>query len=260
MDNLKSLLHRSTLGLCVVLLLLFSFENKAPAKSKATTKVEKWIVVYIKQHRQSYWGGKIREQGQYAQLCLAQKMAGCQPNSKQKYARHGVWRWWWSNGKLKAERNYRNGMLYGRSRAWYINGSLRIDETYRKGKLQGKRHLWFSKGGLKSSQFFKNGILDGKAQRWWWNGKRASSGKYLKGNKIGVWHSWYSNGTAKEVTTYANGIRHGLFTRWWFICRPGSCGSEKVLEGFWVRGKKKGRWRSWFINKDGDKEAEIITW
>lgn len=61
----------------------------------------------------------------------------------------GVKKWWWDNGKLRAECPYKNEKKHGIHRSWYSNGQIESESTYKDGKEYGVRKEWYESGDLK---------------------------------------------------------------------------------------------------------------
>ena len=41
--------------------------------------------------------------------------------------------WWYKNGQLRYEDNWKNGKLHGKDLGWYNNGQLRYEDNYKNG-------------------------------------------------------------------------------------------------------------------------------
>lgn len=50
------------------------------------------------------------------------------------------------NGIVLTEKNYKNGLLSGRSKEWYFNGRIHSKERYVQGRLHGKQYYWTENG------------------------------------------------------------------------------------------------------------------
>ena len=51
-----------------------------------------------------------------------------------KEVKHGLLRYWYNNGQLSSERNYKDGRFHGLRRHWYLNGRLKYKYYYWEGK------------------------------------------------------------------------------------------------------------------------------
>lgn len=201
-----------------------------------------WAVMFSEKYERKQDNGQAVVIGHIAQVCASQDGHHCTRGGKQTRTRHGEWKWFWTNGKLKAVRHFQLGQLHGVSKAWYPNGQLRWEEQYVGGKLEGERRVFFANGKPQAQENYKHGQLHGDFASWWWDGKPSAQGQYENGKQQGVWKTWYLTGHAKEQVTYNRGQQEGLFVQWWYVCRPSGCGSVKMLEGFYHKGEKKGRW------------------
>ena len=66
--------------------------------------------------------------------------------------------WYWSDGKLCYEFNYKNGKWNGKQYGWYPNGKLSHERNYKNGKEDGKQYGWYNNEKLCYEFNYKNGI------------------------------------------------------------------------------------------------------
>lgn len=192
--------------------------------------------------------------------------------------KHGVWKWWWSNGKLREVCSYRRGKKDGVCRRFYKDSALHYMETYRKGVLsgtweewrfgqswtygkyrRGKRHgKWTISGGDMSVRYatYRMGTLHGP---WRWEqsdggviNKRV--GFYRNGKMDGLWTRFGTCGDAaaenpdtyvmkESERRYRHGVLHGKFAEW--ECRKNPA-HRRVKEGAYRFGKKHGLFRRYY--------------
>jgi len=77
----------------------------------------------------------------------------------------GVMEFRWPDGRLEAEREYKDGMRSGRSRVWYPSGELRLDAEFAWDAYHGRVRSWHENGQMKADELFEYGILI-RAMRW----------------------------------------------------------------------------------------------
>ena len=72
----------------------------------------------------------------------------------------------YKNGRMKMERNYKEGVLSGLFRNWYKNGQLKIERNYSNNESVGLVKNWYKNGQLEAEinypfyrEWYKNGQL-----------------------------------------------------------------------------------------------------
>lgn len=190
--------------------------------------------------------------------------------------KHGVWKEFFPNGKLKKEYNYRHGVLDGLIKEYnqkgeivlanrYYNDSI-IDDNVDIEESVEIRRLYYDKYNAKDEPLIKftGAFKDGKAigvHRFFdEDGKVNSSKLYdiegnligsgvvdLEGNKKGEWSFYFSSGELRAKGRYANNRREGL---WKFYYKDGKV--EQI--GEYKRGKFDGSWKWYF--RDGSLARE----
>ena len=115
--------------------------------------------------------------------------------------RDGLFKRWWSNGKLQKEEMYTKGRPDGASRTWYKNGQLRAVINWKMGWFHGKWSDWDEEGFLIREEHYKNDHTHGYI-RSWFGGTEQLYGEayYEKGQQVGPQRYWHFNGNLKEDT------------------------------------------------------------
>lgn len=62
--------------------------------------------------------------------------------------RHGKWTYWYTDGKVWSECEYKNGLKDGKSTVYYENGSKRYEGNYRNDTTTGVWKFWNEQGAL----------------------------------------------------------------------------------------------------------------
>ena len=93
----------------------------------------------------------------------------------------GLWRTWWSNGKLRSEMCLGSGIRNGICREWHENGVMASEATY------------------------ANNIIYGMLSMWYQSGQPSKQGAYIQGKKDGRWIEWNEKGTVVADGQYTNG-------------------------------------------------------
>ena len=89
---------------------------------------------------------------------------------------------YWPNGKVKWERNYKDGKLEGISKNYDENGTLRSEENYAGDKKEGMSKYFSDKGKLIKEVNFKANVKDGVETTYhrWDNKKTVTTYKHGK--------------------------------------------------------------------------------
>lgn len=72
--------------------------------------------------------------------------------------RHGIWKYWYPNGNLKAREKWQRGKLRGKKYRYDTKGTVEKIEHYKSGRLTG-RVSTFDTSGSKTSVYYKNGSI-----------------------------------------------------------------------------------------------------
>lgn len=78
---------------------------------------------------------------------------------------------YFSNGKIKIERNFKDGIQTGPTTAYYPDGNLKEKQYYKNGALDGGDTLFYPDGKPQFIVQFKDGKKDGALQKWTEDGK-----------------------------------------------------------------------------------------
>lgn len=120
----------------------------------------------------------------------------------------GLWQYWYENGKLHSEENYKMGAETGTWKTWYMNGTL-------------------------SSQI---DFISGEAIYYYETGKKQSEGLMLKGMlRTATWTGYFENGQKNYQGAYKNGVKDGTWT--WWNEKGEETAKEKFQNGVKVSGK-----------------------
>lgn len=122
---------------------------------------------------------------------------------------------YYSNGNIRAERNYLNGKRHGITTLYYENGNIKAKNEYKDDKWNGLV-IGYSVNGIKVREIsFKNEIKHGPAKGWYDNGKPEFEGNYIDGILDGQNKAWYDNGQLKWIENYILGKKNGIAKNWY---------------------------------------------
>ena len=111
----------------------------------------------------------------------------------------GLFKRWWSNGKLQKEEMYKEGRVDGASRTWYKNGQLRSAINWKMGWFHGIWSDWDEEGFLIREEHYKNDHTHGYLRSWFRGTEQLyEEAYYEKGQLVGPQKYWHFNGNLKE--------------------------------------------------------------
>ncbi|WP_158837951.1 toxin-antitoxin system YwqK family antitoxin [Polaribacter sp. L3A8] len=123
--------------------------------------------------------------------------------------RVGNWKYFYSDGTIMSEENYKDGKLDGALINYYQDGRVTEFSTYKNGLLDGVSSKYSSKDILIEEITYKNGVLNGLAKYFELNGQLKETGNYKGGLRMGNWE-YYMDG---EVATEKELKAKNYFTR-----------------------------------------------
>ena len=94
------------------------------------------------------------------------------------------------SGRLKEERNYKNGKEYGLRKGWYENGKIFFETNYKDSQRNGLDTYYYENGELRSENNYKKNKKDGLQKGWFKNGQIWFQDNYKDGKEVGR----YKNG------------------------------------------------------------------
>jgi hypothetical protein len=108
--------------------------------------------------------------------------------------RQGVWREFYSGGKIKSETVYKNNKRQGLEIIWYHSGCIRQENYYNNGKLDGPVTFYSKNCKKESIQNYKNGVKEGLEIEYHPNGRIKSEATFKNGNLDGVYKVYTKTG------------------------------------------------------------------
>jgi uncharacterized protein len=141
--------------------------------------------------------------------------------------RHGSWKDFYADGKLRAEGKYENGKQIGIWKYFYPNGQVEQTGKFNKnGKPDGTWKWFFENGSLLREESYRNGLQDGLKIEYDETGKIIEEGEFVDGLEEGIW---------KETI--------------------GDC----FLRGSFRDGLRTGEWVKYILEKNGSKTDSLIS-
>ncbi len=114
--------------------------------------------------------------------------------------RHGPYRAWYPDGRIKIEGQFVEGDKSGRWTFWHGNGlwdgkgQKKEEGEFRAGKEHGVWTRWYSLGPKRDEGEYRDGVKRGRWAFWYELGQKEREGQYLDGQEVEVWLRWNQNG------------------------------------------------------------------
>ena len=107
--------------------------------------------------------------------------------------RVGPWKYFYKNGAVMSQENYKNGLRHGEQFVFYSNGKITERSLFKNGLLDGISIKYSSKGILIEEVAYKKGKPNGLARYFELNGNLKETGIYIDGKRVGKWE-YYLDG------------------------------------------------------------------
>ena len=111
---------------------------------------------------------------------------------------HGTVKWYYENGNLFQDVNYKNGVLFGDRKVYFENGKLKNETTYKNGEIDGEWKEYYENGNTRETGTYEKGEKEGLWKYFYKNGKLKEEGKFVFDKKVDVWKSYFYDGTPQE--------------------------------------------------------------
>lgn len=144
-----------------------------------------------------------------------------------------------SNGVGKSEK----GLKEGEWLFYYPDGKLMAQENYKNGMLHGTCLSFFPNGQMASREWWQEDLQEDSAWYFHPNGKLHRKGRYEAGVYQGVWFTFYENGVLQQVCPYLDGLPNGICKNWFE-------NGHLQEEGRYLDGKKQGQFIFYFREKE----------
>jgi len=128
--------------------------------------------------------------------------------------KQGPWLFWYSDGKKKAESNWRDGKRQGFRRTWSPGGQMREEEQFANDELSGASRKWSDAGVMVEELRYENGKKHGVSAWWFDNGKSKEAVTWNDGKREGHSKRFHPNGKMADDARYKDGELDGPRTQW----------------------------------------------
>ena len=119
-----------------------------------------------------------------------------------------------TNGLVKFQMTFTNGLPYGTNTVWHLNGKKQTEGTFSEGKRTGLWNMWFDNGKPDKAGTFLNGKPDGLQVFWHTNEVKAVEWEYKEGMPHGKIKRYHENGQLEQEGSYDMGLRTGEWFAW----------------------------------------------
>ena len=248
---------------------LFSYPPKKALAAGLPLLAILALPVYVAAHsdgtaRDVYDSGAVRYEG---------RLSWNEPN--------GAWKYWYENGSLMAEVEFRRGLLEGVSVHYAEDGSVSERKQWKAGFLHGTNEQYYPDGKIRAKgryeydrkigvweEYRADGsmsakgpmLLDRQHGSWEYRsetGALRERGDYEMGENVGIWETFSDKGELVLRREFADGETRILYQRdgdretvvdgeGRYVERYG--GGTVAAEGTVVGGRKTGVWREWYEN------------
>ena len=119
-----------------------------------------------------------------------------------------------TNGIVKLQMTFTNGLPYGTNTVWHLNGNKQTEGEFADGKRNGLWRMWFDNGKPDKVGTFVNGKPDGLQVFWHTNQVKAVEWEYKEGMPHGKIKRFHENGELEQEGSYDMGMRTGEWFAW----------------------------------------------
>lgn len=153
--------------------------------------------------------------------------------------RIGDWKLFYTDGKIRAQGRYVEGLKDGPWQFFFANGKQEQTGSYKRDLPTGSWRWYYAGGALHREEVYRNGKEDGMAIEYDSTGVVINQGEYISGAKSGLWKLTVSDHT--EEGEYLDGERNGVWV--WYHSN-----GKKSFEGAFQSGIPIDRHKYWYDN------------
>ncbi len=120
--------------------------------------------------------------------------------------KEGLWRSYYSDGKLKSEITYRHGEKYGKAKTYFENGNIAEEGVWLIDKWVNKYKAYYRNGKLSYVwNYNEYGTRSGYQQYFYENGNIKIEGEWQDGKEQGVIREYYPDGSLRSEKIFNDG-------------------------------------------------------
>jgi antitoxin component YwqK of YwqJK toxin-antitoxin module len=119
---------------------------------------------------------------------------------------HGLWTYYYDQGKPKAQGRYLTGLPDGAWTFFYPDGQVQKQTVYALGVPNGPYRLAYPGGQERERGQYNEGVRTGVWRTYYANGQAQQEGAYREDQRDGEWKTWDDTGRLTARTVYAQGV------------------------------------------------------
>ena len=147
-------------------------------------------------------------------LVLAVLFILVKPNSENSDKYNGLKTFWYKNGEIKNQVNFKNGKMDGLLKGWYENGDKKLEKYFKDGKRDGSSVMWYENGQKMEEVMFKNDQKDGLETQWHENGKKKLEANFINDELMNL-IKWNEDGKKIKETRWIEDLKLFLDNEWY---------------------------------------------
>lgn len=146
--------------------------------------------------------------------------------------KQGAWKEFFTDGKVKNQGNYKNGLRTGDWRFYYPDGKVLQTGSYERNRPEGSWISYYQNDTVWKEEEYFEGEREGAYRQYNQTGKLVVAGQYLADEPEGLWR--YIIGDIVYEGNYVLGLRDGKWKLWYTNGNP-------CMEAIYVQGNPDGR-------------------
>jgi antitoxin component YwqK of YwqJK toxin-antitoxin module len=145
--------------------------------------------------------------------------------------RVGSWKYYYEDGIIKSEGEYKNNRRVGVWKYYYHNGNIEQKGNFLHGVPHGQWIWYYETGNVKREEYYRLGKEDGESVEYDEYGEITAKGNYIEGLKEGKW--FFDFQVHIEEGNFKNDFKHGM----WNYKYPNG---KLYFEGRFIQGNPDG--------------------
>jgi antitoxin component YwqK of YwqJK toxin-antitoxin module len=120
--------------------------------------------------------------------------------------RHGSYKQYYENGKLREQALYRHDTLVGERTLYYENGNPEVKEPYdQHGLLNGTYRQFYPEGGVQLELVYIDNVISGMSKAYFPSGQLKEEVTMMQNEENGPFTEYFRNGKIAWKGTYKDG-------------------------------------------------------
>jgi len=164
--------------------------------------------------------------------------------------KQGPWKFYYRDGSLKSEGNYKDDLKVASWRYYFEDGSVEQEGVYNAGAASGEWNWYFINGETRRTEEFYNGLEDGMSIEYNDSGAVIAQGEYVEGFKEGEWFTNVND--YREEGAYFEGLKTGPWRHYYLS------NNTLSFEGAYENGKETGLHVYYYVNGNIKRRGQYI--